>query len=187
MQSPFQIAVFLLAVCGIWCVWTYGLKKFCLDSFRENLFELRFELFKLGASEEVPFGSDTYRSLETLLNGLLRFAHRLTAASYFAALIQNARAARTKDHVDFSKQLTLKISRMPLDSQKKLCDILKKVNSAVILYMVFSSLPLLFLCLCGVLYLRLKNIRTSVKDDLCSAVEEEAYTQELRYPEYAVA
>jgi len=186
MHSPIHVAAFLLAVCGLWFVWAFGIKKLCLDFFRERLFELRFELFKLGASGAVPFESDTYRSLEILFNGLLRFAHRLTAASFFAALIQNAREKKDRDNIDFSKKLALKIARMPQASQASLHGILKNVNSAVVVYITLSSLPLLLLCIC-IWMIRLCTVRTSVSEELSSAVEEDAYVCELRHTELVAA
>src|ERR1019366_10192699 len=125
MHSRLHIAVVLLAICGVWCVWTFGLKKVILNIFREQLFKLRFDLFKLGESGQVPFDSDTYRSIEILFNGLIRFAHRLTAASFFVALIQNAQYRKDKDHIEFAKKMELKISRMPLSSQEALSEIVK--------------------------------------------------------------
>jgi hypothetical protein len=187
MYSPLQIAVVLFAITGIWCVWTFGLKKAILDIFREQLFKLRFDLFKLGESGQVPFDSDTYRSIEILFNGLIRFAHRLTAASLFVALFQSAKDRKDKNHVEFAKKMELKISRMPKSSQEALCEIVKKVNNAVWIYIVFTSFPLLLLCTFLALTKRFRDKRVSTREELYSAVEEEAYVQELRYPAMAPA
>ena len=69
MQSPVLLLSWVIALCVLWFLWSFGIKRLLLDGFRERVFELRFDLFRLGMSGEVPFGGDTYRTLEIVING----------------------------------------------------------------------------------------------------------------------
>jgi hypothetical protein len=140
MQSPIFILSWVAGVCSLWFFWSIGIKRLFLDGFRERLFELRFELFRLGMSGELPFESDTYRVLETLICGMLRFGHRITFLTYVFCRIEQERAMKDKDFVDVSRQIALKVSRLNPTTQAKLVEILNGLRLATIVYMAFTSL-----------------------------------------------
>jgi hypothetical protein len=121
-------------------LWSLGIKRLFLDAFRERLFELRFELFRLGMSGELPFDSETYRIFEMLICGMLRFGHRITFLTYILCLREQERAKKDKDFVDLSQQIALKISRLDPKTRSKLVEIMEGLRIATILYMAFTSL-----------------------------------------------
>jgi hypothetical protein len=140
MQSPIYLLSWVAGACSFWFLWSLGIKKLFLDAFRERLFELRFELFRLGISGELPFDNETYRTLETLICGLLRYGHRITFLTYVFSVIEQERAKKDKSYVDVSQQIALKISRLDSKTQSKLGRILKGLSMAINLYMAFTSL-----------------------------------------------
>jgi len=101
MQSPVYLLSWVTGACALWLFWSLGIKRLFLDGFRERLFELRFELFRLGMSNELPYESDTYRTLEMLICGMLRFGHRITFLTYVMCVVEQQRAKKEKDFVDF--------------------------------------------------------------------------------------
>jgi hypothetical protein len=183
MQSPVLLLSWVIALCVLWFLWSFGIKRLLLDGFRERLFELRFELFRLGVSGEVPFESDTYRSLEILINGLLRFAHRITFLTYLLSVIEQEKAKKDKDYVDTSKQIALKISRLEPDARSKVVNILSSMRTAILLYMVFSSL---FFTAVVAVFMILRRTGLwrpeQARANLTGVIEREAYRFESRRP-----
>jgi hypothetical protein len=49
-----------------------------LDSFRQNMFSLRDELFDFAADGNISFEDPAYRLLRQSMNGTIRYAHQLT-------------------------------------------------------------------------------------------------------------
>jgi hypothetical protein len=181
-MNPVYLVSAVASVCAFYFVWSVGIRKLLLDSMRERLFELRFEMFRLGMNGELSFDNDAYRSLETLFNGLLRFGHRISFLTWVFSTIEIARAKREdKDYVSVSSQIGLKVSRLNPETQTKIARILNEVHRAAIRYMAFSSL--LFLCIAAVLSsleaLGLMNL-DSKKKSAREVIEREAYVSESR-------
>lgn len=59
-------------------------QTFCTDAARQTLFEIRDELFDLGARGELPFNSAEYRTIRTSIEQNIRYAHTLTIWRFFA-------------------------------------------------------------------------------------------------------
>lgn len=187
MQNPIYVLSAVTAACGLWFLWNLGLKPLFLDMFREQIFEVRFRLFRLGMIGELPFDSDAYRALETLLCGLLRFGHRVTFSTYIFSSVEQSRARKEdRDYVDVAQQIGLKVSRLAPETQQKVGAILSDARSAVILYIAFTSLIFLVL-LVGWAVLRFLGIRRPSKAKLSHPVEQEVYRAELRRPLRPVA
>src|SRR5260370_14413210 len=49
-----------------------------LDSFRQEMFIIRDELFDYAASGRISFNDPAYRLLRQLMNGFIRYGHQLT-------------------------------------------------------------------------------------------------------------
>lgn len=181
MQNPIYLVSAVASICGAYLVWSLGVRKLFLDLMRERLFELRFELFRLGMSGELSFDNDAYRSLETLFNGLLRFGHRISFLTWVYSSRAIARAQQEKDYVNISSQIALKVSRLNPETQEKITRILEDVHSDVIAYMAFSSL--LFLLIYAVLnLLEVLGLVDFDKEKKIAreVIEREAYVSETR-------
>lgn len=60
-----------------------------LDSFRQNLFAIRDEMFDFAAHGNISFEDPAYRLLRTQMNGLIRYGHQITFfRSILSALIR---------------------------------------------------------------------------------------------------
>ena len=181
MRSEVDLTIFVAGISFLWFVWDLGIKKWLLDAFRERLFEIRFSLFRLGMSGEVPFDSEAYRSIETLISGLLRFAHHVTFVTFLLSSKEQEQAKKEKGYVDYAHQIELKILQTPPATQEKLRKILKDVHTVLMLYMGLSSL--LFMASSVILLFRegVHAVRDT-KAHGAAVFEEEAYRQESRRP-----
>jgi len=181
MNSPFYLLIWITAVCVAGLIWSLGIKRLFLDIFRERLFELRFRLYSMGMDGELAYNDPAYRTFEMLLCGLVRFAHRITFLTYVVSLRQQRQAMKDKDHVDLNKQIALTVSRLAPGEQKKLNDIAQEARTALVLYMVFTSIPLFTIVMAFVCARRLGLIsQGSTKEHFTSPIEQEAYGFESR-------
>jgi len=69
-----------------WIFVSFLWRDYCLDTFRENLFTLRDELFLYAAGGNIGFDNPAYRILRERMNVGLRYAHEFTLARFFLAL-----------------------------------------------------------------------------------------------------
>jgi hypothetical protein len=180
MEGPIYLVSWVGAVCAAWFLWEFGIKVLMLDVMRERLFEIRFQLFRLGMSGEISYDNEAYRAVETLMSGLIRFGHRITFLTWLFSTFEVERAKKEKDYVDVSAQITLKISRLEPETQAKLIALLKDVQSAVIVYTAFSSLLFLSIYLTFKLCQLLGIWHPDGKESLSKVIEREAYLAEMR-------
>ncbi|WP_263367010.1 hypothetical protein [Edaphobacter bradus] len=181
MQSPIYLMSWVSAACAIWLVWSLGIKPLVLDAYRERLFELRFQLFQLGVDGKLSFNSDTYRTLETLLCGLLRFAHRVTLVTYALSRIEQDKAKKEPDHGNLSQQITLKISRTDPEAQEKLYKLMNELRDAIFLYIAFSSILFMLIAAAfGIAQLLGLWHPEKTKKELTGVIETEAYRTEAK-------
>jgi hypothetical protein len=179
MQNAIYLVSLVAALCGLWLLWNFGIKPLRLDMFRERLFELRFRLFRVGLSEELPFDNDAYRAIEVLICGLLRFGHRITLFTYILSSQEQARAKKEGDSVDVNQQIALRVSRLDPATQEKLNALLGEIRNAVILQMATTSL--FFLSAAAILLTaKYLGIWKPDKAKISYPVEQEAYREEMR-------
>lgn len=179
MQTSFYLLTWITGLCALWFIWDVAIKSLILDLFRDRLFELRFELFRLGMTGELPFDSPTYRTIETLICGLLRFGHRVTLLTVFCSKMEQDKAKTRKDFVDVGAQIALQISRLDPEVQCKLTATLEGLRRAILLYAAFTSL----FFLAAFLILTIAKVFGRTQPDRAEArfsgvIESEAYRAE---------
>jgi len=108
----------LVGLAGIWFLWYYFLKPQRVDSFREELFALRERLFDLAADGVVSFDHPAYAQLRLLINGMIRFAHRITFPMMVVAATQGRYAPRS-EYEDWQAS----VQKLPEESRKRLLTI----------------------------------------------------------------
>ena len=107
------------------------------ENYRAELFELRDRLFDLALSDDnvLTFEHPAYIDMNRLVNSLLRFAHRVTFLSTFAALREFNRIPK-----DIARQaLHLETSRSPQSVAAEIEDITKIMQQATSYYLVAQS------------------------------------------------
>lgn len=60
------------------CLWHFGFRQLAIDTYRQELFEIRDRLFDLAAKDKsFGFAHPAYGPLRMQFNGTIRFAHRM--------------------------------------------------------------------------------------------------------------
>ena len=101
MKIDSDLLLTILWILFAWILVRILVPRLLLDSFRDNLFALRGELFDLAASGQgLDFDSNAYRSLEALINSNLRFAERMKPSILFATFSLRKRESGNRLEMD---------------------------------------------------------------------------------------
>jgi hypothetical protein len=90
-MTPEQVTTVLESVIGLLALWTFVFlfwKDYCLDSFRQSVFELRDEMFLYAAQGHISFQHPAYKNLRDRMNAAIRYGHGFTLARFIVALAQ---------------------------------------------------------------------------------------------------
>jgi hypothetical protein len=84
---PITALFSLIGLLALWLMVATLWKAYRIASLRQDLFDIRGQLFDLVlASPDLPFSHPAYRHLRTTLNSLIRFAHRMSLIQYAATM-----------------------------------------------------------------------------------------------------
>lgn len=127
-----------LAVCVYLCF--YCFREYRIDRLRQHLFELRDELFDLAAAGEIEFNHPAYTATRTMLNSVIRFAHRITVVRFTLALVW-------RENPPISPRFLIAFAELPAGEIKnKIAGIQIRVAGYIIHYL-FTGCPVLILFL----------------------------------------
>lgn len=127
---------FILLVTAIWAVWTYCLQGVFLNLFRETMFDIRDELFRMVFVERSLPGGEAYRDARALLNELIYFADELN--------LSTLRALRRHNTEPFSAParsgaLQLLIDETPENAKDRVIELVDRVHRAMALRLCSTS------------------------------------------------
>jgi len=184
--SALQLALSMFAA---WFLYFLCWREYKVDAFRQKLFALRDDLFDYAQSGSIAFNDPAYTTLRSLLNGIIRFAHRMTFTRFVVL------AASTKSQDNPMKAWMQDLRRLPPDVQEKLKKTHGDIGRAIALHVVaWSPLALILLAILVVvgalvsllkLRIHIRVVRSS--EDISSVLEKEALEQPDSYDQCLVA
>ena len=83
MEIDIQLLRFLVLFILGWFFWFQVWIPYRIDTYRQDLFALRDELFQLASDKNIPYNDPVYSDLRNFINGIIRFAHRVTFTRVF--------------------------------------------------------------------------------------------------------
>ena len=93
-----QILLFLISLLCLWFFLFFLYKELAVDIFRQQMFQLRDELFDAASNGLIEYNHPAYIVLRNTMNGFLRFGHRV---SLFEVLVTGL--ALGSDHFKIRK------------------------------------------------------------------------------------
>ena len=180
MQNTIDLLTWVIGMGAIWLIWSKGMKPLLLDALRESLFEARFQLFQLGMDGELAFDDPAYRSVEIVINALIRYGHRITFLSYVVSKREQERDETGRGYLDLSETIAAAAIRSNPKVGSDLGSILLRVRQATFRYMALTS-PILLLGIPFVAAAKLLGLGRDekVKAEVGSVIEREAYRVEI--------
>jgi hypothetical protein len=143
----FEQIMSLLGLIALWVFWYYLWKPQRVDAFRQELFDLRTELFDLAASRVVSFDHPAYTELRLMINGVIRFAHQISLPPMVVAMVQSKQAP-----FDPLSAWRKKVQELPEDARNQILAIHDGVSVAFAKHLIGGSLILFVYVASRVLY-----------------------------------
>jgi len=149
MNNAGEFAVVLYSGFGLVVLWfTLGRwRGYKTDKFRQDLFNLRAELFDYARQGGVRFDNRSYVRLRLLLNSMIRFAHEVSFIRLAVAVVWERFSPVLRCVPGFVEQME-KDSELPEEARRKLTEIHERMFKLTCVQIVTTSvaaLPFLFL------------------------------------------
>ena len=129
-----HLFIAISSLVALWVCW----RNYRVDALRENLFTLRGELFDFAAKGGVPFDHKAYTLLRLKMNGMIRFAHRVSYARLALSLIfffYSKPEELTRPHKEWREAL----ATLSQESQKQLLEFDDQMSMLTVKHMVLGS------------------------------------------------
>jgi hypothetical protein len=117
----------VLALFALWIAVYYLWPDFRNDTFREDIFSVRDEMFLYAAQGNIGFNNPAYTILRDRMNGLLRHGHELTLSRMVLIL-----ATHTMEKPDVLTKWEAAVEELPNQTQAKM----KEFNVCVVIYVL---------------------------------------------------
>ena len=137
-----------------------------VDIFRQEMFQLRDELFDFAMQGEVGFDDPAYTLLRQLMNGFIRYAHNLTPFRVFFSFFLRRRTLPGPSAEDWNVSWKAALEKIPdRDKRNRMEAFHSRTTSLVIGQLIFSPglvltliIPLMAVVLLATQIINLKNL-----------------------------
>lgn len=127
----------LLGLFGLWIAVYYLWQDFRNDSYREDIFSVRDEMFLYGADGNISFDHPAYTLLRARMNGLLRHGHELTLTRLLT-LVAACKDMQIDPNSPFSVWERV-VDQLPAKTQEQMKEFNKRTNIFVLQHLMFRS------------------------------------------------
>jgi len=128
----------LLGLTALWLLVFKFSSDYRVDALRDRLFALREKLFDYAAQGNVSFDDPAYARLRMLINGLIRFAHRLTFTRFVMGLLFRAWRDQPCDKKTIAEWHDA-LAALPPDANRELKQIHSSAMVLVVRHLVTGS------------------------------------------------
>jgi hypothetical protein len=125
----------------IMAYWFY--QGYRVDLFRQRVFKLRDELFDYAVDGHISFEDDSYKLMRTIMNGGIRYAHRL---DFIHSIMLVGPGRPLNKEQSFTARFDLALKTLDDEQKAHFEDIKLKFNFIVLQHMVMRS-PLILVTL----------------------------------------
>jgi hypothetical protein len=147
-MNPYIALQSILGLIALWFFIVYGWRNLRLDSFRNDVFEIRDEMFLYAAQGNVRFDHPAYTMLRSRMNVVLRYAHEFTLTKVCVVLL--TQDLTNKPFAGWQSE----VDTLAPEIQEKMREFNRRVAEAMLCHMIYS--PFL-------LYLLVRPFRTLFK------------------------
>lgn len=133
----------LLSLLGLWVLFCWAYRQYRIDLFRQRLFAIRDALFDAAREGRISFEHPAYRILRSMINGYIRFGHRLS----FSTVVGLTLSSKFRHEAEvwgerFEERWTEASRDLPGEVRKELREYRKLVEFQVAEHVVFTSAAL---------------------------------------------
>ncbi len=135
-SAQLAVTYYTFAALAGWYLVAFAIPRFATDSFRQALFELRDKMFDDCARGELSFDDRAYWALRSLMNGSVRFGHRISISLGF--LLSMAHRGEKKES-EFAVRWRDALSSCSEEKRKIYISYRKQLDLLIVRQMFFNS------------------------------------------------
>jgi hypothetical protein len=161
MEDNITIILGFMIIAGLWWLYFVEYKQYRLDKTRQELFKIRDDLFCQWNESNRCFDEPAYTSIRETLNGMTRFAHRLSVVRFMAVIYAVRLTAGNSKEKQYEQYMQDALSRLPAQHRKYIKRAIHKMHRTILKHMVFSSLLLSSIFLFVFLIVKILQVQSS--------------------------
>jgi hypothetical protein len=127
----------------IWYLYFELYKEYAIDCFRQDVFELRDNLFDDAAKGLIDFNHPAYCLLRRTMNGNIRYSHRVSILNSLIIAIMFRNSELKKAGFSFEEKLKLAMDGLDVEVKEKILNYRKKLQVIFLKHLVRES-PITF-------------------------------------------
>lgn len=136
-----------LSLVALWFTVAFLFREYLVDSFRQQMFGLRDELFDDARRGLMQFDHPAYGILRSTMNGFIRFGHRLNALQFLVFAVALPRTPATVEALtSFERRWAIATDEMVPAERERATLYRSRMNVLVLRHIVLAS-PLLMVTL----------------------------------------
>lgn len=142
MNEQLMVIYFAVAVFGVWWLFFVEYRSYVLAKARQDLFAARDALFAAAERGDLSFDSAAYAMTRDMLNGGIRFVHRVTLIKIFGIIFAHIKVHGLKTRSRFSKEYSAALQQLSQDGRSAVEAARARMHVVLIRYIVRRSLIL---------------------------------------------
>jgi hypothetical protein len=135
--------------------WLY--RDYRIDAVRQDLFQLRDDLFDKAAAGEISYEDSAYGMIRSTINGMIRYSHKLTLPHVFAIGYATKASGSSQGGKAFGDGLRAAVEKLPKDQREVYLNAYSHMNAIMVRHIIISSPILLFFLVLPLRALNLLN------------------------------
>lgn len=140
-----QLILLFLTLTGCWVLYHWLYKEYAVDKFRQEIFALRDELFAEASDGLIDFNHPAYTTLRRMMNGSIRFSHRINLLGILLFSLQIRTSPYLKDSkYSFDARMDNVSADLLPDTKERLTYYRNQIDKMLMWHIVRTS-PLLIL------------------------------------------
>lgn len=132
------ITILFIQLIVVWIFLAFFYKDYRVDKLRQELFVIRDELFKFAERGEISFEDHAYGMTRSTLNGMIRFAHKISFSRLFFINILMKKETEIIGE-EFKKKMDYFLSQLNEEARDRVKFSLFLMNFAVVRHLLFTS------------------------------------------------
>jgi hypothetical protein len=120
-------------------LYAYFFRKYHVDAFRQRVFAVRDEMFDYAASGKISFQDPAYRMLRQLMNGYIRFGHRISIFHIFTVMTLTRMFNEGHRPGAFRHQLNEALSKLPKETRRDLARFHDEAEMNLVYFLMLGS------------------------------------------------
>lgn len=160
MSENMTAVYFSISVLGMWWLYFVEYRSYLLAKARQDLFAARDTLFEAAARGDLPFDSAAYVMTRAMLNGSIRFMHRVSLIRIVGMIYANTMVRGPKARSKFSRDYAAARQELSAAGRQAIDAAHLRMHVVLIRYIVTRSL---FLSMVNLFAMLLAGLRQAVR------------------------